>query len=133
MGDTRGPVGGGGQPGLALGRMEEARADTHVTVVLSTCSSRLSMADDCKYGSSLSVCLSVRSVSVLASPVLCLVWLPVPCPHPPSAPDLVQLLVPTPAWHWLLAGTCQRPLRDAVGGEVSDGLAVPGRGRDEGQ
>lgn len=41
---------------LGLGRMEEA--DTHITVVLSNCSACLSMADDCKYGGSLSVCLS---------------------------------------------------------------------------
>lgn len=131
MGDTDSPVGGGGQPGLALGRMEEARADTHVTVVFSNCSSRLSMADDCKYGSSLSVCLSVRSVSVLASPVLVLCGCP--CPAHTLLRLLVQLLVPTPAWHWLLAGTCQWPLRDVVGGEVLDGLAVPGRGRDKGK
>lgn len=92
MGDTHGPVGGGGQPGLALGRMEEAGADTHVTVVLSNCSSRLSMADDCKYGSSLSVCLSVRSVSVLASPVLVL------CGCPCPAHTLLRLLTWSSSW-----------------------------------
>lgn len=63
-----------------------SHGDTHVVVVLSTCSARLSMADDCKYGGSVSVCLSVRCLSVLASPV------PVPHGCPCSAPSL-------PAWH----------------------------------
>lgn len=42
------------------------------------------MADDCKYGSSLSVCLSVRCVSVLASPV------PVSCGCPRPARALLR-------------------------------------------
>lgn len=99
-------VGIGGQPGL--GRMEEG-ADTHAMVVLSNCSACLSMADDCKYGSSLSVCLSVCCVSVLAPPV------PVSCgcPHPahtllrlPTWPTSVVPILVLPAWHWLLAGIC---------------------------
>lgn len=74
-------------------------ADTHVTVVLSNCSSRLSMADDCKYGSSLSVCLSVRSVSVLASPVLVL------CGCPCPAHTLLRLLTWSSSWSPPLPGT----------------------------
>lgn len=89
----RGTAGGGlsrtlapgrGRPGLApgVGDTEEG-ANTHATVVLSNCSARPSMADDCKYGSSLSVCLSVRCVSVLASPV------PVSCGCPRPARALL--------------------------------------------
>lgn len=96
---------------LGLGRMEEG-ADTHVTVVLSNCSARLSMADDCKYGGSLSVCLSVRCVSVLASPVFVLCGCPRPAHTllwlPTWSTSVVPILV-LPAWHWLLAGTCPWP------------------------
>lgn len=76
---------GRGRPGLApgVGDTEEG-ANTHATVVLSNCSARPSMADDCKYGSSLSVCLSVRCVSVLASPV------PVSCGCPRPARALLR-------------------------------------------
>lgn len=102
------PCRGGGQPGLALGRMEEAGAGTHVTVVLSNCSSRLSMADDCKYGSSLSVCLSVRSVSVLASPVLVLCG----CPCPAHA--LLRLW--SSSWSPPLPGTGSRPAHASPSG-----------------
>lgn len=158
MGDTRGsavPPGwwelGGGQGWylavgqLGLGRMEEG-ADTHVMVVLSNCSARLSMADDCKYGSSLSVCLSVRCVSVLASPVFVLCGCPCPAHTllrlPTWSTSVVPILV-LPAWHWLLAGICPWPhlgfgglkgpgqIRGAWmwgGARVSDGVGGDGDG-----
>lgn len=96
---------GRGRPGLApgVGDTEEG-ANTHATVVLSNCSARPSMADDCKYGSSLSVCLSVRSVSVLASPVPVSCGCPRPArallrpPVPPAGPrPLAARLAPAPA------------------------------------
>ena len=115
---------------LGLGRTEE-EADTHVTVVLSNCSARLSMADDCKYGSSLSVCLSVCCVSVLASPVFVLCG----CPCPPPAPGLVHLCGPHPRAA-CLAPAPGGPLPVAPAGfggcKVLDGFVVPGCGEVQG-
>ena len=147
MGDTPdsavlpGLVGWGGGQGwysavgqLGLGRMEEG-ADTHVMVVLSNCSARLSMADDCKYGSSLSVCLSVRCVSVLASPIFVLCGYPCPAHAllrlPTWSISVVPILV-LPAWHWLLAGICPWPHLGSGGGKVLDRFAVPGCGEVQG-
>lgn len=95
----------------------------------------LSMADDCKYGSSLSVCLSVRCVSVLALPVFVLCGCPCPA-HillqlPTWSISVVPILV-LPAWWALAHGPSWVSGRGVGCGKVLDRFTVPGCGEMQG-